>query len=295
VADTSDNHTDLRRKSEQLASSYPDLLAEAERVAAIVAQGVHGRRRAGQGETFWQYRNYNNSDVASAIDWRRSARGDQIYVRENEWEAANTVYFWRDGNPGMNWKSKNNLPTKQDRASVLCMALAGLLLRAGERGAVIGESERPRAGRIGLERITRRLANSKGRTDALESKIPSHAQLILVSDFLESPDIWKQRLTRLASRPAKAILVRIADPAESLFPYKGRVEMRFPGMRALEPFIVGRAERAKEAYQQKYEAHTAAIADIARRLGWPVITHSTEMPANTALTALYMAVSGETR
>ncbi len=295
MAEFANNHIDLRRKSEKLASSYPDLLAEAERVAAIIAQGVHGRRRPGQGETFWQYRNYNNSDIASAIDWRRSARGDQIYVRENEWEAANTVYFWRDGNPGMNWKSKKSLPTKQDRASVLCMALASLLLRAGERGAVIGESERPRAGRIGLERITRRLANSTGGSELLDSKIPAHAQLILVSDFLESPDIWKKRLTRLASRPANAILVRVADPAERLFPYKGRIEMRLPGKSVFEPFIVGRAERAKEAYQQKYDAHVAAISDIARRLGWPIITHSTDMPANTALTALYMAVSGEAR
>ena len=102
---------ELRRRAEDLAAGYPALLAEAERVAAIVAQGVHGRRRPGQGESFWQYRHYQNSDSASHIDWRRSARGDQVYVRENEWEAANTVYFWRDGSDGMNWSSSPKHPT----------------------------------------------------------------------------------------------------------------------------------------------------------------------------------------
>ena len=135
--------TGLRKEVEQLTAPFPALLAEAERVAAVVAQGVHGRRRPGQGESFWQYRTYQPSDPAHHIDWRRSARSDQIFVRENEWEAAHTVYFWRDGSPGMNWRSHKKTPTKQDRASVLCMALASLLMRAGERTALIGESQYP--------------------------------------------------------------------------------------------------------------------------------------------------------
>ncbi len=293
MAQSADKHIRLRRRSERLASSYPDLLAEAERVAAVVAQGVHGRRRAGQGETFWQFRNYDRSDAVSDIDWRRSARGDQYYVRENEWEAANTVFFWRDGNPGMDWQSSKELSTKQDRATVICMALASLLMRSGERCAVLGESERPRSGRLGLERITKRLVQSEGPYANLDGKLPSHAQLIIASDFLEDPDVWKIRLTRLAGRPVKAILLRIVDPAEQMFPYKGRLEMMMPGSTKAAPFIVGRAEKAKDAYRRKFEAHGAAISDMARRLGWPVITHQTDNPANVALTSLYMAISGE--
>lgn len=293
MAQTADKHIKLRRRSEKLASSYPDLLAEAERVAAVVAQGVHGRRRAGQGETFWQFRNYDRSDSVSDIDWRRSARGDQYFVRENEWEAANTVFFWRDGNPGMDWNSSDKLPTKEDRATVLCMALASLLMRSGERCAVLGESERPRSGRLGLERITKRLAHSEGQTESLDGKMPRHAQLIIASDFLEDPEIWHTRLARLAGRPVKAILLRLIDPAEQLFPYKGRMEMLLPGKTQSAPFIVGRAERAQESYRRKFEAHGAAISDMARRLGWPVITHQTDAPANMALTSLYMAISGE--
>ena len=283
----------LRRRAEKLAAPYPALLAEAERVAAVVAQGVHGRRRAGQGETFWQYRNYQPSDSAHHIDWRRSARGDQVYVRENEWEAANTVWFWRDGSPGMDWSSFKKQSTKKDRASVLSMALAALLMRAGERCAVMGESERPRTGRLGLERISRRLAVSEGETKNLEADIPSHARLVIASDFLEAPEVWRKRLARLSGRPAKGVLLHIIDPAERDFPYKGRMQMKLPGLSQLPPFIVGRAERAREEYQEKFAAHMQALHNTARRLDWPVVTHQTDKPANTALTALYVAMSGE--
>jgi len=281
----------LRRQAERLAAPYPTLLAEAERVAAIVAQGVHGRRRAGQGETFWQYRNYQSSDSAHHIDWRRSARSDQVYVRENEWEAANTVYIWRDGTSGMDWQSQNLLPTKQDRASVLAIACATLLMRAGERCAVLGESERPRSGRLGLERIARRLALSSGARQNLQTEIPAHARLIILSDFLEGAEVWRDRLARLSGRPAKGVLVQMIDPAERDFPYKGRVQMRLPGRSALEPFTLGRAERAQAGYRRKFQTHCEMMAQTSRRLGWPLITHETDAPATLALTALYMSLN----
>ncbi len=284
---------ELRRRAETLARPYPALLAEAERVAAIVAQGVHGRRRAGQGETFWEYRNYQSSDSAHHIDWRRSARSDQIYIRENEWEAANTVYLWRDGSPGMDWTSSPKQSSKKDRASVILMAAAYLLLRAGERCAVIGESERPQSGRIGIERIALRLAASQGPALNLEADIPSHARIIIASDFLEPPEVWRYRLARLSARPAKGVLLHLIDPAERDFPYKGRMQMRLPGMAALQPLLIGRAERAQAAYREKFVHHMDMLAQTARRLDWPIITHSTDKPANIALTALYMALGGE--
>lgn len=284
---------ELRKRAERLASPYPHLLAEAERVAAVVAQGVHGRRRAGQGETFWEYRNYHSSDAANRIDWRRSARGNQLYVRENEWEAANTVYFWRDGGPGMNWQSSKKVPTKQDRASVISMSLAILLMQAGERCAVMGETEIPRTGRVGLERISLRLAGSTGEIGNLNADIPAHARLVISSDFLEGEAVWQNRLARLSARPAKGILVHIIDPAERDFPFKGRVKLRFPGLSKLEPLLVGRAEQAQENYREKFEAHCASIAQLARRLDWPLIVHETDKPPNAALTAAYAAMSGD--
>jgi uncharacterized protein (DUF58 family) len=173
------------------------------------------------------------------------------------------------------------------------MASASLLMRAGERCAVMNESERPRTGRYGLERITHRLAVSDGAAPNLDGDIPAHARVIIASDFLEGPDVWRKRLARLSARPAKGALLHIIDPAEREFPYKGRVQMRVPGLSNLPPLLVGRAERARVQYQEKFENHRAQLAQTARRLDWPLITHETDKPANTALTALYVAIAGE--
>ena len=282
----------LRREAERLASPYPGLLAEAERVAAIVAQGVHGRRRSGQGESFWQYRNYTQSDSASEIDWRRSARSDHLYVRENEWEAANTVWLWRDGNAGMDWRSGKHLPTKKDRASVLMIALGSLLMRAGERCAVLGQSSRPHTGRYGIERVSMRLAASKGKLTALEAEFSAHSRVILASDFLGSDQDWRQRISQLSARPSRGVLLHIVDPAEREFPYKGRMQLTLPGAaKAKLPFLLGRAEKARIQYVQKFAAHEQTLANTARRLGWSLVTHTTAQPAATALTALYRALA----
>ena len=93
--------SDLHHRAEELAAHLPPLLVAAERVAATVSQGVHGRRRVGQGETFWQFRRYQFGDSTQLIDWRQSAKSQPVYVRETEWEAAQSVWLWRDGSPSM--------------------------------------------------------------------------------------------------------------------------------------------------------------------------------------------------
>ena len=122
----------IRHGAEQSAGRLPPLQIAAEQVAATVAQGVHGRRRVGIGETFWQFRRYVPGDSTRSIDWRQSAKTDHIYIRETEWAAAQSVWLWRDPSPSMAYRSARSLPEKRDRADLLLLALASLLNRAGE-------------------------------------------------------------------------------------------------------------------------------------------------------------------
>src|SRR5471032_3073237 len=121
-----------------LADAMPRLILEARRVAATVIHGLHGRRRAGPGENFWQYRRFMSGEPASNVDWRRSARDDHLYVREREWEAAHTVWIWPDRSPSMNFASPLVRDTKLFRTLVVALALAEILVEAGERVAVPG-------------------------------------------------------------------------------------------------------------------------------------------------------------
>src|SRR5256885_14536457 len=147
-----------QQRAEHLASRLPPLLVAAERVAMTVAQGVHGRRRVGQGETFWQFRQYQPGDAASHIDWRKSAKSERLYVRETEWEAAQSVWLWRDPSASMDYTSAGYIagaewPTKRDRAELILVALASLLVRGGERLTLLGSGMPPLTGRVALTRL----------------------------------------------------------------------------------------------------------------------------------------------
>src|ERR1700758_4258628 len=107
-----------------LAADMPRLILEARRVAATVIHGLHGHRRAGPGENFWQYRRFVSGEPAARVDWRRSARDDHLYVRELEWKAAHTVWIWADRSPSMLFASQLAADNKLHRTLVIALALA---------------------------------------------------------------------------------------------------------------------------------------------------------------------------
>src|SRR5713226_4481557 len=120
-------------ESRELAAQMPRLILEARRIAATVIHGLHGRRRAGPGENFWQYRRFMSGEPAARVDWRRSARDDHLYVREQEWEAAHTVWLWPDRSASMTFRSALAQDSKLERALVGTFGLTEILVRAGER------------------------------------------------------------------------------------------------------------------------------------------------------------------
>ncbi len=284
-----DRQARLRRDAEAAAQRFPALLAQAEALAGGVVHGVHGRRRPGVGETFWEFRRHRPEDGPARVDWRRSARSDELYVREAEHEAANPVLFWRDGAPGMETGSGQS--TKRERASVLLMALASLLARGGERLGVIGETGRARTGRAGLEACAYALADGPGEPRALEAAdLPKRGVVVIASDFLDPPETWAKRLGAVRAAQAAGALVRIVDPAEEDFPFTGRT--RFKPPQAGEALLFGKADDARAAYRERWTRHGADIAGLARRAGLTLITHRTDRPAASALLSLYEAISG---
>ncbi len=117
----------LQHEAEALSAALPPLMADAERLASTVSLGIHGRRKAGMGESFWQFRRFRDEDPSTAIDWRQSAKSQHLFVREREWEVAQSVWFWRDGSPGMDFRS--GTVSKRDRASQLALALEAPMSR----------------------------------------------------------------------------------------------------------------------------------------------------------------------
>ena len=279
----------FRRRAEQLVAHLPPLLVEAQQVAALVAQGVHGRRRVGPGETFWQFRRYTHGDAASMIDWRASAKSPRLYVRETEWEAAESVWLWADSSPSMHFASSAELAAKHERALLIVMALAVLLIRGGESVALLGVDKRPGTGSAALTRMATRLQRSDV-DDAVSlppaASLPSHARLVLVSDFLEPVEAVAARIRHFAGQRVAGHLVRIVDPAEESFPYAGRV--LFDGTEREGTLLAPRSEALRSDYRQRLLAHNDAIALAARNAGWSATVHRTDGSAHAALLPLYI-------
>ncbi|PZO82190.1 MAG: DUF58 domain-containing protein [Mesorhizobium amorphae] len=280
-------------RARQRASLVPDLLVEARRLAATVISGWHGRRRRGIGENFWQFRPFLEGDAAARIDWRRSARDEQTYVRDREWEAAHTVWIWADPSPSMLYKSRGATVSKESRALVLALALAELLSRSGERIAWPGVSD-PISARNGAERLATRLFHTARPLAAKPelAGIKRYSDIVLVSDFLDSPDETFAWLDSLARRGVRAHLIEVADPAEETFPYSGRTEFRDP--ETGEKLTAGRAETLADDYRHLYRARRAELARRAKALGWSFTVHHTDRLASEALVAVHLAMSGDT-
>lgn len=300
MADPGSRLNEPGRRAEALAARFPALLVAAERIAATVAQGVHGRRRAGRGDSFWQFRHFATGDAPARIDWRRSARSGRPaqagwFVRETEWEAAQTVCLWRDASASMNWRSAGSLSTKRERAELLLLALAALLLRGGERAALIAEPLRPVAGRAGLNALAAMLAAGSDAEDQTGLPplvaLPRHAKIVMISDFLTDVADVQAVISRLAGLPATGYLLQVLDPAETLLPYEGRI--RFVGLEHEPATLVPRVEGIRDAYVRRLGAVRESLLASCRAARFGFGVHRTDHPPETALLTLYTALSAQ--
>lgn len=284
----------LERDAHALAEKLPDLLIEADRIAQTVAHGIHGRRRAGPGETFWQFRTYESADSAQLIDWRRSASSDHLYVREREWEAAHTIWLWPDLSPSMQFQSHLSNATKRDRALVLTLAAAELLVRGGERVGLLGltlpTNSRRASTRLAEAIATHATAPQLAAGKPSPARISRFSGVILFSDFLDPIDEVRESIEILAAGGATGHLVQVLDPAEETLPYEGRTE--FLASEGGETWIADRAESLRTRYQERLKAHREALQDIALRLGWTFMVHHTDRPPTEPLLTLVMRLEG---
>jgi len=275
-----------------LAERMPALLVEARRVAHTVTHGTHGRRRPGPGETFWQFRSFDTNDSVAAIDWRRSASSDRLFVREREWEAAHTVWLWLDLSPSMRFRSHLSKTSKESRAVVLALGLTELLARAGERIGLMGRT--PSSGRFASRKVAEVLL-SETADDSLPppARLNRFSECVLFSDFLEPIDETIARFHQIASQGVRGHLIQILDPAEETLPYTGRTE--FEASEGGATMIAGRAEDLREKYQKRIERHRLDLLEVTRQLGWSFVVHHTDRPAEEVLLAIHGQLAGQER
>nr|WP_174839854.1 MULTISPECIES: DUF58 domain-containing protein [unclassified Ruegeria] len=285
----------LRERSEAEASRLPPLLARAEHLAGTVLLGDHGRRRSGMGDDFWQYRPAQIGDSRRMIDHRRSARGDQQFVREREWQIAQSVMLWVDQGASMRFSSDKSLLTKVDRARLLGLATSILLVRGGERVGLTGTTLPPRRGNAQIIR----LAQAWSEDDQTDYAPPEHramiphARAVFISDFLGPLDEVELALTKAADRGVRGVVLQVLDPVEETFPYRGRTIFESVGGSVRHETL--KAAELRDRYLERLARRKDALTQLCRATGWQLGLHHTGDSAQAALLWLYRALDGGTR
>lgn len=274
----------------ELAAALPRLVLEARRIAQTIQHGLHGRHRAGPGENFWQYRRFVGGEPAARVDWRRSARDDHLYVREQEWEAAHTVWVWPDRSTSMTFASSPALAPKRERALVVAFAIADLLVRGGERIGIPG-ALRPTASRTVIERMAEAVLTHPADSESLppDFAAPQLSEVLILSDLWSPLAEIEATIARLATRGLHGHVVQVVDPAEETFPYSGRVE--FQDIEAGLSLVAGRAETWRGEYQERLARHRDGLRAITQRRGWTFAIHRTDRPPTELLLALHARMS----
>ncbi|CAL8980389.1 hypothetical protein RHODGE_RHODGE_01466 [Rhodoplanes serenus] len=276
--------------SRALAALMPRLVLEARRVAATVIHGLHGRRRAGPGENFWQYRRFVSGESSARVDWRRSARDEHLYVREREWEAAHTVWIWPDRSPSMAFRSALARDSKLDRALVMGLALGEVLVQGGERVGIPGLMT-VTANRNVIDRMVQAILHDAAAPASLPPAFaPSPlSEVILLSDLWSPIAEIRTMLARLSAAGAHGHVVQIVDPAEETFPYAGRVEFVEP--EGFGSITAGRAEAWRDDYAARIALHRSQIRAETDRIGWSFVVHRTDRPATELMLQLHARMS----
>jgi uncharacterized protein (DUF58 family) len=285
-----------RRTVDALSSALPALMLQAEQIANSLSHGEHGRRRSGSGEAFWQFRHYSPGDASNIIDWRQSAKSQSHFVRENEWQGAQSVWLWCDRSSSMDYRSEFSPQSKRDRAVILSLALASLLMRGGERIALLQQGGQPPGlGRAAYARLAEGLL--LGMADAPDLPpmlaLPRFARLVVTGDFLAPLPETAARVNAFAAKGVQGHMLQVLDPAEEDLPFAGRV--RFEGLQGEGNLTVGRVEGVRAAYHHRVQQHRDGLRALCRTAGWSFATHRTDRPPQAALLALYQLLSGSTR
>ena len=222
------------------------------------------------------------------IDWRRSARADDQFVRENEWQAAQTVQFWVDTSASMLFASQGD--SKHQRAATLALSVAILLSNAGEK---VGSSNKLLLAKSGRAQISA-LAKLFNRAPDHDFGSPQaddlkpHSIAVFVSDFFGDFAELERSVTAAADQQVYGALLMVLDPQEVSFPFSGRT--LFESMSGDLCHESQKADGLRAKYLSVLHDRQVALASLAQSVGWQFHCHTTDQPASTGLMWLYQAL-----
>lgn len=270
------------------AAKWARLRPLARRFAETAALGAMPLRKRGGGEDFWQFRLYQPGEDSAAIDWRRSARDDRLYIRDKQRETAQTITLAPDLRASMRYQSHQAQCSKEERALLWLLLLAEFFAKSGAKLAapnlLAPSFDRNSAERLAEALLKDKTYPQKSGLNADFAAIQPFSHCLIISDFLDPAEEWEKIFTLLAENQVHISLIAVADPAEIHFPFRGDIVFRSPENG--QELYFGQAQQARAAYLEIYRQHRENLARIAGRFGAALLEDSTEAPLGKSAAGL---------
>jgi len=201
------------------------------------------------------------------------------------------VMFWVDRARSMQFTSTGG-ETKAERAALIALATADLLVDGGERVGLSEHPGPPRRSRVQLERIATTLETPADPDYGapVTATLPRQSRTVFLSDFLGPLDALDAALATAGDRGVSGALVQVLDPAEEAFPFAGRTVFHSIGGGVEHETREAGGLRAR--YRERLADRKARLEALARRTGWQFHTHHTDTAPTAALLWLYRALEG---
>ncbi|MBU1203493.1 MAG: DUF58 domain-containing protein [Nanoarchaeota archaeon] len=214
----------------------------------------------GRGIEFSGYREYTTNDDASLIDWKASARANEVLIREYTPEKNINVFFLLDSSHNMVFGSTQKL--KIEYAVELVAALANAVLNGGNNaGVALFDSELrlrvyPSQGMKQYHIIINELVKGNYYGGAgydiekalkfVMNYLDEGSILIIVSDFIGCVPGWEQKL-KMSAGKFDVIAMMVRDPLDSTLPTGiGQVVLQDPFSKSQ---VVINPELVKDVYE----------------------------------------------
>lgn len=250
----------------------------------------------GRGLEFTGFKDYDQSDDASSIDWKASLRASKLLVRELVEERNLNVMFLFDVSSSMSFASVEKL--KNEYAAELIATLSFAILNAGDAVGLIMFTDKivkylpPRLGSSQYYLILRALSDPKlydGKYDISKvlsfvgGVLRSKSIVILVSDFIGLKGEWKQSLTMTGTK-YELIGMMIRDPGDNLMPDVGQVVISDPFS---EKEVVVNTSEVRKGYNEFTKRQVIEVGDAFKRTGSDFVHLTTDKSFIKSVTDLF--------
>ncbi|MFP4314358.1 MAG: DUF58 domain-containing protein [Alphaproteobacteria bacterium] len=283
---------DLRSYAEESSASLPSLRMEAENAVTSVLHGEHAQSKPGAGEKFWQYREYVPGDRPQDIDWRQTAKTEHVFIKQKEWQTPQSIIFWCNQNASMAFQSVSAIASKSHDARVLTLALALLMVRAGEKVGLFASRKIGRSENTLLDmevKLTQDIRSTAPLADFTLADLPKNASFVQIGDFLEPLEKIEDNFKQFTGRASGGLIVQVLDPAELDLHYNGRVLFQGTG----EKQQIDNVASIRAQYKERINAHNKALEQLCREYGWHYYLHRTDRAIKETLTHIRTLLSYE--